>query len=39
MRSALKKGLPQRQLSKEFVRQWLIDNGFMGKKRARPCLK
>ena len=25
------KGLPQRQLSKEFVRQWLIDNGFMGK--------
>ena len=24
-------GEPQRQLSKEFVRQWLIDNGFMGK--------
>ncbi len=24
------KGLPQRQLSKEFVRQWLIDNNFMG---------
>lgn len=24
-------GLPQRQLSKEFVRQWLIENGFMGK--------
>ena len=24
-------GKPQRQLSKEFVRQWLIDNGFMGK--------
>jgi len=23
------KGLPQRQLSKEFVRQWLIDRGFM----------
>lgn len=23
-------GLPQRQLSKEFVRQWLVDNGFMG---------
>lgn len=22
---------PQRQLSKEFVRQWLISNGFMGK--------
>ncbi len=25
----LKKGLPQRQLSKEFVRQWLIDHDFM----------
>lgn len=25
-------GEPQRQLSKEFVRQWLIDNGFMGKE-------
>lgn len=25
------KGEPQRQLSKEFVRQWLIENGFMGK--------
>ena len=24
-------GEPQRQLSKEFVRQWLMDNGFMGK--------
>lgn len=24
------KGLPQRQLSKEFVREWLMDNGFMG---------
>lgn len=24
-------GLPQRQLSKEFVRQWLIDRGFMGR--------
>ena len=23
---------PQRQLSKEFVRQWLIDNGFQGKQ-------
>lgn len=23
--------LPQRQLSKEFVRQWLIEHGFMGK--------
>ena len=26
------KGESQRQLSKEFVRQWLIDNGFMGKE-------
>jgi phosphoribosylaminoimidazole-succinocarboxamide synthase len=24
-------GLPQRQLSKEFVREWLIANGFQGK--------
>lgn len=28
----LAKGEPQRQLSKEFVRQWLIDRGFMGKE-------
>lgn len=27
-----RKGLPQRQLSKEFVRQWLIENGFQGKE-------
>lgn len=25
-------GQPPRQLSKEFVRQWLIDHGFMGKE-------
>lgn len=25
------KGEPQRQLSKEFVRKWLIENGFQGK--------
>ena len=24
-------GLPQKQLSKEFVRRWLIENGFQGK--------
>ncbi len=24
-------GLPQRQLSKEFVREWLMDNGFQGR--------
>ena len=27
-----KKGLPQRQLSKEFVREWLKKNGFEGKE-------
>lgn len=30
-----RKGEPQRQLSKEFVRQWLIDHGFMGKEGQR----
>lgn len=25
-----KKGLPQKQLSKEFVREWLMENGFQG---------
>ena len=25
-------GLPQKQLSKEFVREWLMDNGFQGKE-------
>lgn len=28
----LKNGEPQKQLSKEFVRQWLIENGFQGKE-------
>ncbi|MFL0161724.1 phosphoribosylaminoimidazolesuccinocarboxamide synthase [Aquirufa salirivi] len=28
----LDKGLPQKQLSKEFVREWLIANGFQGKE-------
>jgi phosphoribosylaminoimidazole-succinocarboxamide synthase len=27
-----KNGLPQKQLSKEFVREWLISNGFQGKE-------
>ncbi|MFN3801303.1 phosphoribosylaminoimidazolesuccinocarboxamide synthase [Belliella pelovolcani] len=27
-----KAGLPQKQLSKEFVRQWLISHGFQGKE-------
>jgi len=27
-----KKGIEQRQLSKEFVRQWLIENNFQGKE-------
>lgn len=26
------RGAPQKQLSKEFVRQWLIENGFQGKE-------
>jgi phosphoribosylaminoimidazole-succinocarboxamide synthase len=26
------KGLPQKQLSKEFVREWLIENNFQGKE-------
>lgn len=29
-------GKPQRQLSKEFVRQWLLDNGFQGKEDQVP---
>ncbi|KAA6339060.1 Phosphoribosylaminoimidazole-succinocarboxamide synthase [termite gut metagenome] len=29
------KGEPQKQLSKEFVRQWLMDNGFTGKEGER----
>ncbi len=27
-----KNGEPQKQLSKEFVRKWLIENGFQGKE-------
>lgn len=27
----LKKGKPQKQLSKEFLREWLMDHGFQGK--------
>src|SRR5699024_475293 len=27
-----KAGKPQRQLSKEFVREWLMENGFQGKE-------
>jgi phosphoribosylaminoimidazole-succinocarboxamide synthase len=26
------KGLPQKQLSKEFVREWLMKNGFQGQE-------
>ncbi len=29
---AFDKGMAQRQLSKEFVREWLIENGFQGKE-------
>ncbi len=34
-------GEAQKQLSKEFVRQWLIENGFQGKKAKQSliCLK
>jgi len=28
----LKRGEPQRQLSKEFLREWLMDHGFQGKE-------
>lgn len=28
-------GEPQKQLSKEFVREWLMDNGFQGKERQQ----
>jgi phosphoribosylaminoimidazole-succinocarboxamide synthase len=31
-RERFEKGEPQKQLSKEFVRQWLISNGFQGKE-------
>src|SRR5690554_4173634 len=31
-------GDPQRQLSKEFVRKWLIENGFQGKEGQRVPL-
>ncbi len=31
-REKFEKGEPQKQLSKEFVRQWLIDHHFMGQK-------
>ncbi|NNE48091.1 MAG: phosphoribosylaminoimidazolesuccinocarboxamide synthase [Rhodothermales bacterium] len=35
----LMKNEPQRQLSKEFVREWLMDRGFMGKEgQALPDL-
>lgn len=32
----LAKGEPQRQLSKEFVRQWLIEQGFQGQDGQQP---
>lgn len=35
----LSQGKPQRQLSKEFVRQWLIDHGWQGKRgQAVPAI-
>ncbi|HWK56546.1 MAG TPA: phosphoribosylaminoimidazolesuccinocarboxamide synthase [Parapedobacter sp.] len=30
-----REGKPQRQLSKEFVRKWLIENGFQGKENQQ----
>lgn len=30
--SLFEKGLPQRQLSKEFVREWLLENNFQGRE-------
>lgn len=33
--SRQQEGEPQKQLSKEFVRQWLIENGFQGKEGQR----
>jgi phosphoribosylaminoimidazole-succinocarboxamide synthase len=33
-----KKGEPQKQLSKEFVREWLMSNGFHGQEGAQPPL-
>ena len=30
-KESFEKGEPQKQLSKEFVREWLMDNGFQGK--------
>jgi phosphoribosylaminoimidazole-succinocarboxamide synthase len=29
------RGMPQKQLSKEFVREWLMENGFQGKSDQR----
>lgn len=32
----LEEGLPQRQLSKEFLREWLLENGFNGQGDQSP---
>ena len=32
------KGEPQKQLSKEFVREWLMSHGFMGLENQTPPL-
>ncbi len=34
----LNSNMPQRQLSKEFVRQWLIENGFQGREGEKTPL-
>ncbi|MDR0733114.1 MAG: phosphoribosylaminoimidazolesuccinocarboxamide synthase [Dysgonamonadaceae bacterium] len=35
-RERFEKGEEQKQLSKEFVRQWLMENGFQGKEGQQP---
>jgi phosphoribosylaminoimidazole-succinocarboxamide synthase len=32
----LREGKPQKQLSKEFLRQWLLENGFSGQEGQQP---
>jgi phosphoribosylaminoimidazole-succinocarboxamide synthase len=34
-KKSFEKGEPQHQLSKEFVREWLIENGFQGKENQK----
>lgn len=36
--SLFEKGEPQRQLSKEFVREWLMQNGFQGREGSKSLI-